>query len=399
MAFPLYPATERQKRFVAIAGELADTFAKRAQANEWEGRFPVENYRDLHESGYLALTVPRDFGGEGADALETTLAQARLAQGCASTALVTSMHLSTIARIGAGIDGPNPLYEHICRAVVHDGALINGAASEPSTGSPSRGGKPSTTARRLADGSWVINGRKTFTTGSPVLHFFLVSCSIEDDAPASANLSPLTSERGNFVVPHTVEGVRIEETWNTLSMRLSASHDLILDNVRLAPEILADGLLNFAPAAQARLGAWGFPITAVYLGIAQGARNEAVRFARRRRPNSLDKPISSVPHIQEKVAQMELLLLQSEAVLFGLAEQFLRDAKSIPDSQFAACKYLVTNHAVEITDLAMRLVGGAGLSLNLPLQRYYRDVRAGLHHPPMDDVTLALLSKQALEAD
>ncbi len=341
MAFPLYPATERQKRFVAIAGELADTFAKRAQANEWEGRFPVENYRDLHESGYLALTVPRDFGGEGADALETTLAQARLAQGCASTALVTSMHLSTIARIGAGIDGPNPLYEHICRAVVHDGALINGAASEPSTGSPSRGGKPSTTARRLADGSWVINGRKTFTTGSPVLHFFLVSCSM----------------------------------------------------------ILADGLLNFAPAAQARLGAWGFPITAVYLGIAQGARNEAVRFARRRRPNSLDKPISSVPHIQEKVAQMELLLLQSEAVLFGLAEQFLRDAKSIPDSQFAACKYLVTNHAVEITDLAMRLVGGAGLSLNLPLQRYYRDVRAGLHHPPMDDVTLALLSKQALEAD
>jgi alkylation response protein AidB-like acyl-CoA dehydrogenase len=399
MAFPLYPTTERQKRFMAIAGELADTFAKRAQANEWEGRFPIENYRDLHESGYLALTVPRDFGGEGADPLEIALAQARLAQGCASTALVTSMHLSTIARIGTGIDGPNPLYEHICRAIVRDGALINGAASEPSTGSPSRGGKPSTTARRQADGSWVINGRKTFTTGSLVLHFFLVSCSIEDDAPADANLPPLTSERGNFVVPHDIEGVRIEETWNTLSMRLSASHDLILDNVRLAPEILADGLVNFAPAAQARLGAWGFPITAVYLGIAQAARNEAVRFARRRRPNSLDKPISSVPHIQEKVAQMELLLLQSEAVLFGLAEQFLRDAKSIPDSQFAASKYLVTNHAVEITDLAMRVVGGAGLSLNLPLQRYYRDARAGLHHPPMDDVTIANLSKQALEAD
>jgi alkylation response protein AidB-like acyl-CoA dehydrogenase len=399
MAFPPYPVTERQKRFVAIAGELADTFAKRAQENEWEGRFPRENYRDLHESGYLALTVPRDFGGEGADVLETTLAQARLAQGCASTALVTSMHLSTIARIGVGIDGPNSLYEHICRAVVRDGALINGAASEPSTGSPSRGGKPSTTARRQANGSWVINGRKTFTTGSPVLHFFLVSCSLEDDAPAEANFPPLTSDRGNFVVPHDTPGVSIAETWNTVSMRLTASHDLILENVHLGSDTAPAALGNFAQAAQARLGAWGFPITAVYLGIALGARNEALRFARRRRPNSLDKPISSVPHIQEKVAKMELLLLQSEAVLYGLTEQFMRDAASIPDSQFAACKYLVTNHAAEITDLAMRLVGGAGLSLSLPLQRYYRDVRAGLHHPPMDDVTLALLSKQALEAD
>lgn len=71
----------------------------------------------------------------------------------------------------------------------------------------------------------------------------------------------------------------------------------------------------------------------------------------------------------------------------------------MPASQFAAAKYLVTNHAVEIVDLAMRLVGGASLSLNFPLQRYYRDVRAGLHHPPMDDVTLSSLAKDALEQE
>src|SRR5579875_2909627 len=143
MGFSLYPATERQKQFVALAGELADTFAKRASENEWAGRFPYENYRDLHEAGYLKLTIPRELGGWGANVLEVVLAQARLARGCPSTALVTTMHLTNLARIGAGAQssGSTALFERVCREVVKHGALINNAASEPATGSPSRGGR------------------------------------------------------------------------------------------------------------------------------------------------------------------------------------------------------------------------------------------------------------------
>src|SRR3984893_14243684 len=244
MSFPLYPMTERQKRIVAIAGELADAFARRANEGEWAGHFPSENYRDLQQAGYLALTVPRDFGGWGADVLEVLLGQARLAQGCASTTLVTARPLSTSGRMATGISGPNALFEHICQSVIRDGALINGAATEPATGSPSRGGRPSTTARRQPDGSWLISGRKTFTTGSLVLHFFIVSCSLEDEAPAEANLPPLTVDRGSLIVSHDAPGVRIEETWNTFSMRVSASHDLILDNVHVEPEAFANSLTN-----------------------------------------------------------------------------------------------------------------------------------------------------------
>ena len=394
MVFSLYPATDRQKHIVDLAGELADTFAKRASEKEWAGHFPYENYRDLHETGYLQLTVPRELGGWGADILEVLLGQARLAQGCPSTALVTTMHLTNIVRIGAGasVSGSSSLFERICREVVENGALINNAASEPATGSPSRGGRFSTTARRQADGSWIINGRKNYTTGSSVLHFFLVTCSIEDEALAEANLPPLTVQRASMFVPRETPGVRIEETWNSLGMRLSASHDLVLENVHVGPEAFTTVLNNLPPTIS---GPWALPVAAVYLGIAQGARNEAVRFAKNRRPNSLNQPISSLPHIQEKVAKMDLALMQSEAVLFGLAEQCLRDPASIPASRFAAAKYLATNHAVEVTDLAMRLVGGAALSLSLPLQRYYRDVRAGFNNPPQDDTTLALLSQEA----
>jgi alkylation response protein AidB-like acyl-CoA dehydrogenase len=394
MVFSVYPATEDQKRIVALAGELADTFAKRASENEWAGRFPYENYRDLHEAGYLKLTVPRELGGEGANVLEVALAQARLAQGCPSTALITTMHLTNIVRIGAGAqsDSDRKLFERICHEVVEQGALINNAASEPATGSPSRGGRFATTARRQADGSWLINGHKNYTTGSAILHFFLITCSLADDAPTEANLPPLPAERASLLVTRDTPGVRVEETWNSLGMRLSASHDLILENVHVAPEALTTALSHIPADTQ---GAWGLPLAAIYLGIGQGARNAAVNFAKNRRPNSLNQPISSVPHIQEKVAKMDLALLQVEALLFGLAEQCLRDPSSIPAGQFAAAKYLATNHAAEVTDLAMRLVGGAALSLNLPLQRYYRDVRAGFNNPPMDDVTLGLLSKEA----
>jgi alkylation response protein AidB-like acyl-CoA dehydrogenase len=395
MVFSRYPATDRQQQFVAISGELADTFAKRANKNDWAGNFPYENYRDLAQAGYLKLTVPRELGGWGADVLEVVLALTRLAQGCPSTALVTTMHLTNLARIEAGSRENDPaaraLFARICRAIVEEDAMINNAASEPATGSPSRGGKPGTTARRQADGSWIINGRKTYTTGSPVLHFFLVTCSVEDDAPAESNLPPLTTQRASFLVTRETPGVSIEETWNSLSMRLSGSHDLLLENVHVEAEAFTTVLSNIPPAAQ---GIWALPIAAVYLGIGQGARNAAILFAKNRQPNSLGQPISSLPHIQEKVAHMDLALLQSEAVLFTLAEQCLHTT-GIPASQFAAAKYLVTHHTEEVTDLAMRLVGGAALSLDQSIQRYYRDARAGFSNPPMDDVTLSLLSKQA----
>jgi alkylation response protein AidB-like acyl-CoA dehydrogenase len=392
MGFPTYPITDRQKKLVALAGELADSFAQRAAAHEWEGSFPYENYQDLRQSGYLALTVPRDFGGMGVDLLEAILAQQRLAQGDASTALVMSMHLHNIARLAVNVSGHNALFEKLCNAVIQEGAIINTAASEPATGSPSRGGRFSTTARQQADGSWVVNGHKIYTTGSPIVTYFLVNCTLE-----AAEGKELSSNRGNILVPHAAPGVRVAETWNSAAMRASGSHDLILENVHVPANAYVEGQIPTNPAAQSKMQAWQLITTAVYHGIAEAARNEAIRFARQRRPNTLNKPIASVPHIQEKAAHIELKLIQSRSILYGLAAQFSANPDSIEASDCAAAKYIVTNTAVEVVDIAMRLVGAASLSLNSPLQRYYRDVRAGLSNPPADDVTIAMLSKQALE--
>ena len=413
-----WPKTDRQRHFISLAGELAERFAERAETHDRAGSFPHENFADLHRAGYLSLTIPKEFGGQGATILEVALAQERLARGDGATALGTAMHLSILGRLGravlagdasemAGWDRER--YAHVARAVVEEGALINSAASEPETGSPSRGGRPATRAVPItktdsqsdndpaqAPPGFTLTGRKTFTTMAPALRFLLVSATIES---ADGELA------GQFLLEAGTPGLRIEETWNTMAMRATASHDLVLDDVRVP----ASALLSRRASAPAEPSAvkgpaegagWALLIPAVYLGIATAARNSALRFAKDRRPQPLNgAPISELPSIQRLIGEMEIALSEARALLFGCAEAWVeqpeRRAELVP--QMAAAKFVATNRAVEIADKALRIVGGAALSWSNPVQRHFRDVRAGLYHPPMDDVALTILAKAALD--
>lgn len=384
--FPQYPQTERQAEFMNLADELAMRAAARAATHDRENTFPFDTFRDLQESGYLALTVPEEFGGRGANVLEIALAQERLARGDGSVALAATMHLGQVGMLAQTRAWPPAIFARLCRAIVTEGALINSAASEPDLGSPSRGGLPSTTAIRTATG-WRLNGRKSWTSLAPALRYFTVMTAVHDgDKPPY---------RANFLLPAGTPGVEIVETWDNLSMRATASHDLVLTDVELPDEALL-------PEAGARIPSdpriWGIVTGAVYTGIAFAARDFAVNYARERRPNSLPGPIAELQTIQHRVAEMELLLLQARAVLYNAAEAWLAhpDQQDKLAWQLAAAKYLATNHAIKVTDLALRVVGSAGLARALPLERYFRDVRAGLGNPPMDDVALTTIGRAAL---
>jgi alkylation response protein AidB-like acyl-CoA dehydrogenase len=209
-----------------------------------------------------------------------------------------------------------------------------------------------------------------------------------------------------------------------MGMRASGSHDLVLRGVRVPASALlsrrpygggrgkGDGEAlpaepSGTPSAPAAWSAnllpegagWALLVPAVYLGIATAARNEAVSFARERKPQPLGgKSIGELPAIQRLLGEIEVALAESRAVLFGTAEAWIEapERRGTLAPLLAAAKYVATNRAVEVTDKAMRVVGGAGLAHAQPVQRYYRDVRAGLHHPPMDDVALTTLARAAL---
>jgi alkylation response protein AidB-like acyl-CoA dehydrogenase len=381
-----YPKTERQAEFMALADRLAEIAAAQAEAHDRDNTFPHDTFDALRESGYLALTVPEEFGGRGATPLELMLAQERLARGNGSVALAATMHLVLVARLAALRPWPESLLERFFREVVEDGALINSAASEPELGSPSRGGQYATRAVRAENG-WRINGHKRWTTLAPALRYVVAQLSIED---ADGELS-----RGSFLVPTSSPGFRVEETWDNLSMRATGSHDVIFDDVLVPDE---NRLPNDNQQGNVDLQGWSLISSAVYLGIATAARDFAAEYAKHRRPSGLPGPIAELQTVQHRIAQIELLRLQARSVLYGTIETYENDieARRAIAWQFPAAKYTVTNNAIQITDQALRVVGSAGLSRRLPLERYFRDVRAGLGNPPMDDVALTIIGKAAL---
>jgi alkylation response protein AidB-like acyl-CoA dehydrogenase len=379
--------TDRRAEFVALAAELADRFATRAARYDRENRFPFENFRELHESGYLALTVPEEYGGRGATSLELAAAQERLAQGDGSTALGATMHLGMIGRLAATRLWPEDLFATVCRDVVAHGALINSAHSEPDLGSPSRGGLPSTTAVRTPDG-WRIDGRKSWATLAPGLTYVhLLATALEEGREP---------RRANFLLRADTPGVRIVETWDNLGMRATASHDLILENVEVPAEALVPDGGSAVPGDGRD---WGvFAGQAVFLGLARAARDVAIDFARKRRPNGMSGPIAELQTVQHRVAEIELLLLQARTLFYAIAERWQREPERRDELgwQLAAVKYTVSNHTIRIGDLALRVVGSAGLSRAMPLERIFRDLRVSIGQPPIDDAALTTIGRAAL---
>ncbi|WP_336787828.1 acyl-CoA dehydrogenase family protein [Paenibacillus sp. MMO-177] len=374
-----YIRNEQEQARVMQVDKLAASFAERASRHDREGSFPFDNFADLREAGYLKLTVPKVYGGEEISLYEMVMLQERLAYGDGSTALAVGWHMGQMLHLRTSRKWQEPVFADLCAAVVKDGAMINTFASEAASGSPSRGGKPETTATAIP-GGWLISGRKTFSTLSPILDRFVVTAYI----PAEDSVSDFMVSRG--------EQVSIIETWDTLGMRATGSHDVVLDQVfvpeghRLTGKGTDDG------------GGWLLHIPACYLGIALAARDYALSFANSYKPGQMDKPISTIPSVQHSIGQMELELRTAHTMLYSIAERWDRETENRPalKADLGLAKYVATNNAIKIVDLAMRIVGGTSLSRQQPLERYYRDVRAGLHNPPMDNVVIQNLAATAL---
>src|SRR5215469_11493326 len=140
------PIQARQRELLAVAQTLAERFRDRSEANDRLARFPEENFAELREAGFLALTVPKTYGGGGMRELDYVQVLERIAWGDASTALVLGMHLSNVGQIAEGNLWPDHA-PHIFLDIVQHGAMLNAAQAEPELGSPSHGGLPATTAR------------------------------------------------------------------------------------------------------------------------------------------------------------------------------------------------------------------------------------------------------------
>ncbi len=386
-------ATQRSQRLLDLAGRLADDFATRADEHDRENTFPFENFEAMKRENYTSLPIPEEVGGLGGTLLDLCLCQERLAMGDASTALAVNMHLFAVGSMAEQVGMTDPQAMLMAGMLAQQHWIIGGGFTEAEIGG--NWGFPTTTAvRQEHEGvrGFVLNGRKTFTSMAPIIDFFAINTSTTDDEG-----KPVI---GMFTVPRATQGIEIVETWDTMSMRATASHDLVIKDAWV-PE---QALVAMRQPGDTDVGAniilsWFCgTVASVYLGIATAARDFAYDWAKTRKPVLFERPISHFPGVQFHAADIEVELAAARALVHQTVQEWIGGGLRGRDdlARIVLMKYLATNAAVRIVDQAMGIVGAPGIFRRHPMQRFYRDVRAGPFHPMTNDVARELIGKTAL---
>ncbi len=373
------PLTERQHEILSLVRDFGTTrFAERASVFDTENRFPSENFDDLRSSGLLALTIPEEHGGGGADYATYALASAELGRYCGSTALCFNMHAVSMLWSGSiaddlpMADDDRAAHEQrragVYGLVTDGGALFAQPFSEPNHEAAAGRAPFGTTARRV-DGGYVVNGRKHFASLSGHATHYGILCTeeIEGGEPSMRNTTYLA-------VPAAADGFEISGDWDVVGMRATMSRNLSLDEVFVPDE------LQMMPAGVYYEAASDWPhmfmtLSPTFLGIAE----QAVDYARAYlRGEVLGAPSSSVS-ATKKLAMGELeIQVQGARALFMRA---ISEAGYQPSAgarrRALACHRTLTKTAAEATAEALRICGGRALFRHHPLERMHRDSLCG----------------------
>ncbi|RXR23703.1 acyl-CoA dehydrogenase family protein [Sphingobium fluviale] len=372
----------------AVLTELREKFAETAAYYDAAGTIPVDNLNALHAKGLLALTIAEDRGGMGAGLATSAKVIREIARGEPSTALILAMQCMSHSGI-EGLEGwPKNLRHQLEQDAIIHGALVNALRVEPELGTPARGGLPATLAERKRDG-WVITGRKIFSTGSHALKYMLVWAKTDDDQPLV----------GYFLVPANCPGIRIEETWNHIGMRATASHDIIFEKVKISPDHVMDIRQPVDwQVASGRQTAWiAGLLGSLYDGVAQSARDWFIHYAHGRSPSNLGAALSTLPRFQDLVGRIDALLLANHILLRELCESTDDGVPPVATDAFLV-KFLVTKNAIEAVSMALEAIGNPGLTKNNELERHYRNVLCSQAHAPQNDTILIAAGKAAFDA-
>lgn len=373
-----------EQEIVSLIARLArERFAPRAARYDAENIFPVEDYDDLREHHLMDLTVPKEYGGKGMSSLGYCLAMREMAKGDSSTALTFNMH-ATIMTIIAHIATSEQKARYFAE-VVNRGAIFASIGSEPNA-SPNANKFYIETSLTKAPGGYRLNGTKYFCSFGNAADYYFIYAMLEGTNRIREGLV-------SAVVPRGTPGVTVVETWNSMAMRATASHSMTYqDGFVREDDIVGSPGVVFTSGLGTE---YAVGYAAIYLGIAEAAYEFVRDYARTRiiRPDT--QPIGHSPVIQRYIAEMSVAL---EAARLMSARAALTSHPGTSERVFAIsqAKYFSAETAIKVTDLALRVCGGRGLLKDYPLERYYRDVRAGLVMGPSTDFLLLNIGRAEL---
>lgn len=365
-----FDLTEEQQQVQATIREFVKEHVEpRAQELDEKAEFPEDTFKGLAEHGFLGLSIPEDAGGSGFGTLSYILCVEELSRACGSTGLGYAAHVSlgvTPIHLFGTPEQKEKYVPQLCKGVDDEGKLTLGCfgLTEPGAGSDAGGTK--TTAERKDD-HWLVNGRKAWITNP----HYAKTCIFT----ARTNPNP---EKGKgitaFIAELDTPGFSVEEKEDKLGMRSSDTAQLVFEDMKIPHDAVAGGEKQVDvgfPKFMGTLAGGRISIGALALGIAQGAYEKAVDYARQRK--QFGKAIGEFQGVSFMLADMAMEIEAARHLIYHAAR--LRDAGRDFALAGSMGKLYASEVAMKTCTNAIQVLGGVGFTREYHVERMLRDAK------------------------
>jgi len=358
----IFEHTEEQSLLRAMVREFAEKeVAPSARERDEEERFDRSLMFDrLAELGLTGIVFPEEYGGAGADYISYAIAVEELSRVCASTGVTLSAHLSL---------GSNPIYlfgtkeqKNEFLTPLAEGRKMGAfGLTEPSAGSDAGGTR---TAATKDGNSWILNGSKIFITNAGEAETYVVFARTDKKAEKHHGISAFIVEKGT-------PGFSFGKKEQKMGIRSSPTMEIIMQDCRIPKDNLLGAEGEGFKVAMKTLDGGRIGIASQALGIAQGALDAAVAYAKERK--QFDTPICRFEGVQFQLADMATQIEASRLLIYNAA--YRASNKLAYSQQSAMAKLMASETAMRVTTQAVQILGGYGYTRDFPVERMMRDAK------------------------
>mgnify|MGYP002409257542 CR=1 FL=1 len=377
-----FDLTKEQQMVRAMVRAFAEKELKPiAQELDQSGEFPWEIIRKMGTLNLMGMAVPREWGGSGADAISYALAIEELARVCGSTSVIMAVHNSVCCHPIHQF-GTDAQKEKFLRSLAEGRKLGGFALTEPSAGSDA--GAVRTTA--VLDGDYyILNGNKIFITSGCEADVLVVIVSTE---PAKGTKG-LTA----FIVEKGTPGFTYGSVEDKMGVRASATSELVFENCRVPKENMLGELNAGFKIGMMTLDGSRIGIAAQAVGIAQGALDEAVRYAKER--EQFGRPIGKFQAIQWMLAEMATKVAAARYLV--LRASYMVDTGQKLSKESAMAKLYASKIAMEVANCALQIHGGYGYTKDYPVERFFREAKITEIYEGTSEVQRMVIARESLK--
>ena len=380
--FPLYALSEEHQAVREAVRALCDAkIAPHAAEVDEQARYPHEAAEALQASDFHAPHVPEEYGGAGADALATVLVIEEVARACVSSSLIPAVN--KLGSLPVQIAGSEELKQTYLGALARGEGGFSYCLSEPDAGSDAGGMK----TRAVRDGDeWVLDGVKRWITNAGESEFYSVMAVTDAEKKTRGGVSA-------FVVEKSDEGVSFGAPEKKLGIKGSPTREVYLDKVRIpADRMIGEEGTGFATAMKT-LDNTRVTIAAQAVGVAQGALDHALDYAKGRQ--QFGRSISDFQGMQFMLADMGMKVEAARQMTYAAAG---RSERGDDDLTFfgAAAKCFASDVAMEVTVNAVQVLGGYGFTRDYPVERMMRDAKITQIYEGTNQVQRIVMARQLL---